>query len=113
MTSEKKEVGKERLQPPCKPGSVLPRQSVRSACHLSRTDVTIRFTTRVATRITSFYPPARTDSPDNAGLRELSTPGVYSTHVTVRLVSSYLTFSPLPRSILRGRAGAVVFFYTD
>ena len=31
-----------------------------------------------------------------AGIRELSTSGVHSTHVTTRLVVSYSTFSPLP-----------------
>ena len=55
----------------------------------------------------SFYPPARTGRPFSplhdgscsrcvAGLRELSTSGVHSTPVARRLVSSYLTFSPLP-----------------
>lgn len=61
-------------------------------------------------RSLSFYPPARTDSPPApphnppqsesmkrsiAGLRELSTSGVHGTHVTMRPVSSCLTFSPL------------------
>ena len=41
-----------------------------------------------------------------AGLRELSASGVHSTHVAMRLVGSYPTFSPLPR------VEAVVFFCT-
>ena len=44
----------------------------------------------------SFYPLARAGRPGNASIHELSAPGVHSTHVTTRLVSSYLTFSPLP-----------------
>ena len=36
-----------------------------------------------------------------AGLHELSTPGVHSIDITADLVSSYLTFSPLPH----GRGG--------
>jgi len=42
--------------------------------------------------------PSDSDGPPfvSAGLRELSTPRMHSTDVTARLVSSYLTFSPLP-----------------
>lgn len=48
----------------------------------------------------SFYPPARTGRPlfCFAGLHELSTPGVHSIDITADLVSSCLTFSPLPLS---------------
>ncbi len=47
-------------------------------------------------------PPSLTHTPSkgcsrcNAGLRELSASGVHSTHVAMRLVGSYPTFSPLP-----------------
>ena len=45
----------------------------------------------------SFYPPAWTGRPlvVFAGLHELSAPGMYSTNVTIGLVGSYSTFSPL------------------
>ena len=38
----------------------------------------------------------RTSSPYDAGIHELSASDVHSPHVTMRLVSSCLTFSPLP-----------------
>lgn len=38
----------------------------------------------------------RTGRPDDVGLRELSSSDVHSTTVASRLVSSCLTFSPLP-----------------
>ena len=47
--------------------------------------------------------------PSNIGIRGLSTSEVHSPHVTIRLVVSYTTFSPLP---LSRRKKAVVFFYT-
>ena len=50
-------------------------------------------------------PPSRlcrlVSSISSAGLHELSTPGVHSIDITADLVSSYLTFSPLPH----GRGG--------
>lgn len=46
----------------------------------------------------SFYPPAWAGYPllSCAGLHELSTLGMYSANVTISLVGSYSTFSPLP-----------------
>ena len=38
-----------------------------------------------------------------AGLRELSTSGVHSPHVTTRLVGPYPTFSPLPLPLRQRR----------
>ena len=65
----------------------------------------------------------RTSSPCDAGIHELSASDVHSPHVTMRLVSSCLTFSPLPpafsvrpgpeRPGWREGQGAVVFFCTD
>ena len=60
----------------------------------------------------SFYPPARAGRPLSplrpddrsrrvAGLHELSTSGVHSTYVAIRLVGSYPTFSPLPKRFRR------------
>lgn len=46
----------------------------------------------------AFYPlpNSRAGSPDGGSLHELAAPKVHSRHVTMSLVSSYLTFSPLP-----------------
>ena len=60
------------------------------ACHLSTGSVTAvlyRSTLRLGRAALSFM---------FAGLHELSTPGVHSTDITAGLVSSCLTFSPLP-----------------
>lgn len=46
--------------------------------------------------------------PSSAGLRELSTSRLHSTHVAMRLVSSCLTFSPLP-PVCVGRNGGGCF----
>ncbi len=80
------------MQPTYKPGSVrhegaLVIYPVRMSPSVSQ---------RLLPCALSFYPPPRTSRPDNAGIRELSTPGVHSTYVTTRLVGSYPTFSPLP-----------------
>ena len=66
---------------------------------------------RAALPLSSIVPPSGSDGPPSllltcvelsfAGLHELSTPGVHSIDITADLVSSYLTFSPLPH----GRGG--------
>ena len=82
-----------------KPGSVhgnsMHKALFPAACHLSTTGVTTslyRSTLRLGRTTLS--------SPQNcknfAGIRELSTSGVHSTHVAIRLVGSCSTFSPLP-----------------
>ena len=43
----------------------------------------------------------------DAGLHDLTTPKMHSTHIAIRLVSSYLTFSPLPFLV---KEKAVIFF---
>ena len=42
----------------------------------------------------------------NAGLHDLTTPKMHSTHIAIRLVGSYPTFSPLPF-----RCGLAVIFF--
>ena len=54
-------------------------------------------------KVQAFYPPAWAGSPHSAGIRELAAPKMHSRYVTIPLVGSYPTFSPLP---LR----AVIFF---
>lgn len=91
-----------------KPGSVLTYLfEMRSACHLSApavTDVLYRSTLQRVVNNTE----NSDEQPSNVGIHELSTSDVYSPHVTTWLVSSYLTFSPLPsvciqQSIHNGR----------
>ena len=70
------------------------------ACHLSACNVTValyRSTLQRACR------PLQTGvssdgSPSDVGLHELSASDVHGPYVTARPVSSYLTFSPLPRN---------------
>ena len=51
---------------------------------------------------TSIVLPSGSDgSPSDAGIRELSTPGVHGICVTTDPVGSYPTFSPLPRTQTR------------
>ncbi len=79
---------------------VLYHRSARSAwhngvCHLTWTCVAtrlIRPTLRRAFR-------TGTGRSHRAGIRGLSASGVHSPHVTIRLVGSYLTFSPLPPAV--------------
>ncbi len=66
------------------------------ACHLSTADVAdglYRSTLRLGQSL-----------PSSAGIHELSTSGVHSADVAAGLVSSCLTFSPLPRRVV-GRGG--------
>ncbi len=69
------------------------------ACHLSTAPLTRRLyrsTLQLGRAALSRPYSPRGCSRRFAGLRELSTSGVHSTHVAMRLVSSYLAFSPLP-----------------
>lgn len=61
-------------------------------CHLSSPEVTPRLkrSTLHRSRMTSG------EQPSDDGIRELAASGRHSTDVTTGLVSSYLTFSPLP-----------------
>ena len=75
------------------------------ACHLSACNVTValyRSTLQRACR------PLQTGvssdgSPSDVGLHELSASDVHGPYVTARPVSSYLTFSPLPRKTISPR----------
>ena len=100
--SEKKE-----KQWACKPGSV-PAEA--GACHLSTTPLSRRLyrSTLQLGRAALSRPCALRGGRSRriAGIHELSSSGVHSTHVAMRLVGSYPTFSPLPR------VEAVVFFCT-
>ena len=92
----------------CKPGSV-PRTK-RVAYHLSTAAVTRRLyrsTLQLGRAALSWG--RRMASALVAGLRELSTSGVHSPHVAMRLVGSYPAFSPLPAAPV---PQAVVFFCT-
>ena len=70
----------------CKPGSVP--HIKQGACHLSEPAVTNRLY-----RSTLWH---WTSSPYSASLHDLSTSKKHSPYVAIRLVGSYLTFSPLP-----------------
>lgn len=105
---------KKKNQSAYKPGSVLTHLfEMRSACHLSApavTDVLYRSTLQRVVNNTEYSD----EQPSNVGIHELSTSDVYSPHVTTWLVSSYLTFSPLPSvCILKYTQWAVLFFYTS
>ena len=90
-------VKKKEKQWACKPGSV-PAEA--GACHLSTTALSRRLyrSTLQLGRAALSRPCALRGGRSRriAGLHELSSSGVHSTHVAMRLVSSYLAFSPLP-----------------
>ena len=80
-----------------------PRERAPRACHLSARSVaaTLYRSTlqraRAATHLRGAgWTPHSGGPPSDVGLHELSASDVHSAHVAVRLVSSYLTFSPLP-----------------
>ena len=64
-------------------------------CHLSTPVVTNRLQRSTLRRGAS--------NPHNVGLHDLTTPKMHSPHVTMRLVGSYPTFSPLPGNLIRFR----------
>ena len=83
-------------------GAAPPERAPR-ACHLSARNVAVTLyrstlqRARAATRLRrAGWTPHSDGPPSDVGLHELSASDVHSAHVAVRLVSSYLTFSPLP-----------------
>ena len=86
-----------------KPGSVHNKMhksicmQVIAACHLSTIGVTTNlYRSTLQLRRTAFSNLRPQGCRNSAGIRELSTSGVHSTHVAIRLVGSCPTFSPLP-----------------
>ena len=70
-----------------------------AACHLSTDNVTAAlYRSTLRLRRAAFSLGRLWVVPSFAGLHELSTPGVHSTDIAAGLVSSCLTFSPLPIS---------------
>ena len=76
-----------------KPGSVVTYR-VCTVCHLSAPAVTDRLYRSTLQRLLS--KEKSNEQLSYVGIHELSTSDAHSPHVTTWLVSSYLTFSPLP-----------------
>ncbi len=74
-----------RSESTCKPGSVSAPRAVLV--------IYLRLLSPVASIV---LPSGSGGQPSCTGLHELSTSGMHSTHVAMRLVGSYPTFSPLP-----------------
>ena len=86
---------KEKNRPNCKPGSVT---AMNAAPAIYPHAVSPRRCIVLPSGVCACTggKATRTSSPYDAGIHELSASDVHSPHVTMRLVSSCLTFSPLP-----------------
>ena len=95
-----------RKQSDYKPGSV------RTISQFSTDEACLSFIYSMSHPMAqAFYPPPnnRAGYPGGGGLHELAAPKMHSRHVTVPLVSSYLTFSPF----LPGEAVVLFFCITQ
>ena len=72
-------------------------------CQLSTKNMSLSFIYSMSHPMAqAFYPPPnnRAGYPCGGGLHELAAPKMHSRHVTMPLVSSYLTFSPFQPKLL-------------
>lgn len=93
---------KRKRQCSYKPGSV---PSGSSIC-VPHQSVSVIYLLCMSPYSSSVLPSASDGLSSGGSLHELAVPKTYSRHVTMMLVGSYPTFSPLHR-----RVGAVIFFY--